>query len=344
MTARQPALIDRVTLVVSDLDRAEDDYVRTFGCSVERRGDIDPALIGVLCLSRSRGRRSLLRLGRERIELLEFTDMAGRPYPPGSTSTDLWFQHMAIIVDDMTSAHQRVMTNRRFRPISRNGPVRLPDTSGSVTAFKFRDHDGHPLELLAFPHGNVPGQWRTANGTGRFLGIDHTAIAVSDSASSARFFRSVFGFRTGTRTENRGPEQADLDDVDGVHVSVTRLAPDLPAPRMELLHYHVGPRRPIPHDTASNDIVATHCVVQVASLDATAAALARRGTPLADDDLMILRGGIRAALVSGPDGHRFVAEEQAEITPKSRRAPARSARARRRRRGPAGRWPRWSRR
>ena len=79
MTTRPEAVIDRVTLIVSDLDRAEDDYVRTLGCSVEQRGDIDPALISVLCLSQSRGRRSLLRLGRERIDLLEFTDMAGRP-------------------------------------------------------------------------------------------------------------------------------------------------------------------------------------------------------------------------------------------------------------------------
>ncbi len=179
---RQQTVISRVTLIVSDLDRAEDDYVRTFGCGVEQRGDIDPALTRVLCLSRARGRRSLVRLGRERIELLEFTDMAGRPYPPDSTSTDLWFQHMAIVVNDMTHAHQRVMANRHFRPISREGPVRLPDSSGGVTAFKFRDHDGHPLELLAFPEGRVPGAWRNANGTGPVLGVDHTAIAVSDSA------------------------------------------------------------------------------------------------------------------------------------------------------------------
>jgi hypothetical protein len=44
-------------------------------------------------------------------------------------------------------------------------------------------------------------------------------------------------------------------------------------------HYHVGTRRPIPPGTASNDIVATHCVVQVASLDATAAALAAAARP-----------------------------------------------------------------
>jgi catechol 2,3-dioxygenase-like lactoylglutathione lyase family enzyme len=304
------AVIDRITLIVSDLDRAEDDYVRTLGAVVEHRAGIEPSLTGVLCLRRSRGRRSLLRLGREQIELLEFTDMAGRPYPPDSTSTDLWFQHMAIIVSDMAQAHRRVMRNQRFRPISRNGPVRLPDSSGGVTAFKFRDHDGHPLELLAFPEGRVPRAWRSSTAAGPFLGVDHTAISVSHSAISTEFFRSVFGFSAGALTENSGPEQDDLDDVAGVHVTVTRLAQDLPAPRLELLRYHAGARRPIPPDTASNDILATHAVVRVASLDWAIAALADRGTPLADRYLMTLRGGMRAALVPGPDGHRFLVEER----------------------------------
>ncbi|HEY6312179.1 MAG TPA: VOC family protein [Streptosporangiaceae bacterium] len=308
MTRAPDAVIDRITLIVSDLDRAEDDYVGTFGCSVEHRADIEPSLTGVLCLPPARGRRSLLRLGRERIELLEFADSAGRPYPLDSTSTDLWFQHMSIVVNDMTSAHRRIMANRRFRPISRDGPVRLPDSSGGVTAFKFRDRDGHPLELLAFPEGRVPEAWRDASRT--FLGVDHTAIAVSHSARSAEFFGSVFGFSLGTRTENCGPDQAALDDVEDVCVSVTRLAPDLPAPRLELLRYRAGPRRPIPAETASNDIVATHSAVRVTSLDAIAAALARRGTPLADRDRMTLRGDMRAALVTGPDGHRFLVEER----------------------------------
>jgi catechol 2,3-dioxygenase-like lactoylglutathione lyase family enzyme len=313
MTNWPAAVIDRVTLVVSDLDRAEEDYVTTFGASVEQRADVDPALARVLCIGRARGRRSLLRLGRELIELQEFADSAGRPYPTGSTSTDLWFQHLAIVVTDMRDAYQQVMANRRFRPISRGGPVRLPGNAGGVTAFKFRDHDGHPLELLAFPEGRVPGPWRAAKGASTFLGVDHTAIAVSDSARSAAFFGSVFGFSAAARTENRGPEQSDLDDVDGVHVSVSPLGRNLPAPRLELLHYHVGTRRPIPPSTVSNDIAATHCAVRVASLDATAAALDRRGTPLAGDAVMVLHGGIRAALVSGPDGHRFLAEEQAVL-------------------------------
>jgi catechol 2,3-dioxygenase-like lactoylglutathione lyase family enzyme len=303
-------VIDRVTLVVPDLDRAEEDYVQTFGCRIEERSGIDPSLTRVLCVQPASGRRSALRLGQERIELLEFADSAGRAYPPDSTSTDLWFQHLAIVVNDMTDAYQRVMANSRFRPISRNGPVQLPEESGGVIAFKFRDHDGHPLELLAFPRGRIPPAWRGAIGTGPFLGIDHTAVAVSHLTSSTRFFSSVFGFTVGTRTENRGPEQAALDDVEDVHVSVTRLAPDLPAPRLELLRYHVGPRRPIPAGTASNDIVATHCAIQVPSLDPVAAALARSGQPLTGSALMILGGGTRAALIAGPDGHRFLVEER----------------------------------
>ncbi len=309
VTGMQAVRIDRVTLIVSDLDRSEDDYVTTFACSVERHNAIEPSVTSVLGIPEASGRRSLLRLGRERIELLEFTDSMGRPYPCDSTSTDIWFQHMAIVVSDMTAAHQRVMAQPRFRPVSRAGPVRLPEESGGVMAFKFRDHDGHPLELIAFPEARGPSEWHNADSTGSFLGIDHTAIGISDSRISTRFFRSVFGFRAGPSTENRGPEQAQLDDVDEVQVSVTQLAKDLPAPRMELLQYHVGTRRPIPRDTASNDIAATHSVVQVTSLDATADALARCGAPLSSGDLMTLDGDIPAALVSGPDGHRFLVEE-----------------------------------
>src|SRR5580693_10808413 len=60
MTTRPDAVIDRITLIVSDLDRAEEDYVRTFGCRVEHRADIEPALTSVLCIRRVRGRRSSL--------------------------------------------------------------------------------------------------------------------------------------------------------------------------------------------------------------------------------------------------------------------------------------------
>lgn len=304
------ARIDRISLVVSDLDRAEQDYVTTFGCVVERREPIEDSLTSVLGIPEATGRRSSLWLGRERIELLEFTDSSGRPYPCDSTSTDIWFQHIAIVVSDMTDAHQRIVSQPRFRTISRAGPVRLPAESGGATAYKFRDHDGHPLELIAFPEASGPSEWRDRQRIGPFLGVDHTAIGISDSGISTTFFRAVFGFSAGRRTENRGPEQAELDDVDDVRVSVTALGTDMPAPRMELLDYHVGTRRPLAPDTTSNDIVATLSVVHVASLEATADALARCGAPLSGNDFMTLRGGTAAAMASGPDGHRFLVEER----------------------------------
>lgn len=309
MTGMRPMMIDRITLIVSDLDQAEEDYVTTFGCFAEHRDDIEDALTSVLGIHGASGRRAVLGLGRQRIELLEFTDSRGRPYPADSTSTDIWFQHMAIVVSNMSEAHRRIMTGPGFSPISRDGPVRLPDESGGVTAFKFRDRDGHPLELIAFPEATGPCEWRHTGGTGVFLGIDHTAIAITDSNVSTRFFTTVFGLTIAGRTENRGPQQADLDDVDDVRVRVTRLGPDLPPPRLELLDYHVGTRRPIRTDAASNDIAVTHAVVTVASLDATLAAVAGCGMPFAGADRMTL-AGCPAALVSGPDGHRFLVQER----------------------------------
>src|SRR5690348_1254586 len=90
--------------------------------------------------------------------------------------------------------------------------------SGSVTTTATRWNSSHS------PEARAPGEWRNADAD-PFPGIDHTAIAISGPASSTRFFRSVFGFGVGIQTENRGPEQDDVDDVDDVHVSVTRLAP-----------------------------------------------------------------------------------------------------------------------
>ena len=42
MTTMPDAVIDRITLIVSDLDRAEDDYVSTFGCRVEHQATSNP--------------------------------------------------------------------------------------------------------------------------------------------------------------------------------------------------------------------------------------------------------------------------------------------------------------
>ena len=100
-----------------------------------------------------------LMLGHELVELLQF-DRPGRLYPDAASASDLCFQHFAIVVADIGKAYQRLCSVDGWRAISTDGPQRLPASSGGVSAFKFRDPDGHPLELLAFPEGKSPARWR----------------------------------------------------------------------------------------------------------------------------------------------------------------------------------------
>jgi len=89
----------------------------------------------------------VMRLGAQDIGLLRFARQ-GRPYPRDSRSDDLWFQHLAIVVNDMDAAYAHLSLSAVWRPISDGGPQLLPPSNGAVRAFKFRDPDGHPLELL----------------------------------------------------------------------------------------------------------------------------------------------------------------------------------------------------
>ena len=99
-----------------------------------------------------------------------------------ATACDLVFQHLALVTDDAETAWRRAC-DAGATPISREGPVTLPQSAGGVTAVKFRDPEGHPLEFLQFPRGANP-DWK---GKG-IMGIDHSAISVSDVAASRRFY------------------------------------------------------------------------------------------------------------------------------------------------------------
>ena len=113
-----------------------------------------------------------------------------------ASASDLCFQHFAIVVADMALAYRRLCSVSGWTAISIDGPQRLPPSSGGVSAFKFRDPDGHPLELLAFPDGRWPAQWRARSNGDLALGIDHSAISVSDSARSIAFYQAwVCGWR-----------------------------------------------------------------------------------------------------------------------------------------------------
>ncbi len=269
--------ITRFILTSADANRLAAFYVDAFGCrrhaSARLAGPDFERLMGV----QGGALRVTLTLGERFIELLQF-DQPGCSYPSAESASDLDFQHFALVVGDMTSAYQHLARISGWSPISRDGPVELPPSSGGVTAFKFRDPEGHPLELLAFPASHRPPQW-DIHSSALCLGIDHSAIGVRDTAASVAFYESL-GFSVTARSLNVGSEQQRLDDVEEARVEVTGLQLPQPTPHLELLCYRqaasVRAARP-----EANDVAATRLVFEAAS-------------------------SASAASLVDPDGHRLV--------------------------------------
>ena len=141
-----------------------------------------------------------MRLGDEFIELTEFLAPRGRPAPVDARSNDRWFQHVAIIVSDMDRAYQRLREHKVQHASS--GPQLLPawnKNAGGIRAFYFRDPDGHPArDPVVSPGARAIAKWHVP--TDRlFLGIDHTAIVISDTEASLRFYRDRLGMEVGRR-------------------------------------------------------------------------------------------------------------------------------------------------
>jgi len=249
----------RFRLTTADIGRLAAFYTQAFGCQqiADHRleGDTFRELMGV----ESDARCIKLGLGQDVIELLEF-DIPGRPYPVDTSASALAFQHFAIVTADMTKAWFHLSRMEGWSAITTGGPRRLPESSGGVTAFKFRDPDGHPLELLSFRRNHMPRKWRDALGDMLYLGVDHSAISVSDTADSVGFYAAL-GLGVSTNSRNVGPEQDALDGLAHVMVDVTGLVPPSPAPHVELLCY----RREVsarPEVLCANDIAATQLVFE----------------------------------------------------------------------------------
>jgi catechol 2,3-dioxygenase-like lactoylglutathione lyase family enzyme len=280
----QVCRLARFGLTTQNIRRSQDFFTHAFDCrekSKERRSG--PAFErsmrvngGADCLQ--------LSLGAATVELIEF-DEPGRPYLPHLSPFDNEFQHLAIVVEDMDRAFEKLRGTNGWTTISASGPQRLPDSSGGVTAFKFRDPDGHPLELLSFPAGKMPAHWQASSGWRVFRGIDHSAISVSDTARSIAFYQTL-GLKIAARTLNQGVEQALLDGISHPVVEVVALAPAHRSPHVELLGYR-NASNPRTVSIQSNDMSATRLI-----FDREAAA----PFPKADQaDLLIL----------DPDGHHL---------------------------------------
>lgn len=261
MTPPPIGRIARLTLSVGDLDAVRAFYVEALGFAA---GPVqaDGAVV--------------LELGGREVALAP-APAGARPYPSPRAANDPWFQHFAIAVADMDAAYARLQ-RWGAGPISRGGPQRLPESSGGVTAYKFRDPEGRPLELSSAPGG----PWAAAAAArpdAVFLSVDHIALAVADLEASLAFYTGL-GFCESGRALNRGAEQDRLDGLDSAVVDIVVLATPEPGPHIELLHYRT-PSPPAPRRVATGDLAAT-CLV-----------LTRHG---ADDPRSLV----------DPDGHRLV--------------------------------------
>jgi catechol 2,3-dioxygenase-like lactoylglutathione lyase family enzyme len=272
--------IRRISRVVSDLDSAEAFYGAALGFKRLARGAVDPALPNAFGMPGFRAEQAVMRLGAEELALVRFVP-AGRPYPPDSQSRDLWFQHLAIVVRDMDAAYAHLSAHVGWQPISEGGPQRLPPANGGVRAFKFRDPDGHPLELIWFPPGQGRAIWQRRAAEGPFLGIDHSALAVSLVSRSLPFYRRL-GLAPVSRSWNHGGPQSALDGLRQARVRVIGLRPpSAEGPGLELLRYRPTGRRVVA--PRPNDL-------------------------LTDWVTLSVPGPVRA--VRDPDGHRFVLADQ----------------------------------
>jgi catechol 2,3-dioxygenase-like lactoylglutathione lyase family enzyme len=246
-----------------------------------------------------------MRLGSEYIELTEYLTPRGRPIPVDSRSNDRWFQHVAIIVSDMDKAYTRLREHRVEHASPE--PQRLPDwnkAAGGIKAFYFKDPDGHPLEVLQFPKGKGEPRWHAASDR-LFLGIDHTAIVVGDTATSLAFYRDLLGLDVAGESVNYGPEQERLNNVFGARLHITALRASK-GPGIEFLEYLAPRNGRLASGIQANDVA--HWETTLATTDAGDAfgRFLRRRVFLVSPAVAAIERAAqfrKGVLVHDPDGH-----------------------------------------
>jgi len=315
----QPApIVQGVTAVattVSDMDRAVEFYTHVLEfrriSDVEVSGREYEDLTGIFGV---RVRLVTLALGDESIELQQYLVPRGRPVPIDSRSNDVWFQHIAIVVGDMDSAYDWLRQNKV--EYASSAPQRLPDwnkNAAGIRAFYFKDPDAHPLEIIWFPTGKGAAKWHQTSKK-LFLGIDHTAIVVSNTERALNFYRNLLGMRIVGESENYGTEQEHLNNVFGARLRITSLRSEQ-GPGVELLEY-LTPRdgRSFPADEHPNYLLNRQTVM----LTKDAIRVARQ---LYSSQVSFLSSGLvtnpasglafkKALVVRDPDGHPVEIEEQ----------------------------------
>ena len=170
------------------------------------------------------------RLARRGIEVITYNFVyteKKRGMPDRNLAVPLRIEeglHAAIVVRDMEAAFAKVRA-MKVQFVS-TAPQTLPPSivaAAGIKAFYFHDPDGHNLELIYFPPDKGDPRWQEPNDK-VFLGIDHTAIGISSTTSSLKFYRDLLGMRKVGESENFGNEQEHLNQVFGAHLQITAMS------------------------------------------------------------------------------------------------------------------------
>src|SRR5436189_3580119 len=307
IAAKATVSVESVGMTVSDMDRAVEFYsALTFQkiSDVEVLGEEFEHLQGVFG---ARMRIVRMQLGKEYLDLTQYLAPPGRPIPVDSRSNDLWFQHIAIVVRDMDQAFNKLRA-LKVQFVS-TGPQTLPPSikaAAGIKAFYFRDPDQHNLEIIYFPPGKGDPRWQEKTDD-LFLGIDHTAIGISNTDASLKFYRDLLGLRKAGESENFGTEQEHLNQVFGAHLRITGMRA-ASGPGIEFLEYLTpGDGRPRPSDVHANDIVHWQTMIATDDVDLMAKKLRDAHVHFVSSGVVAMpkdkAGFSKGVLVSDPDGH-----------------------------------------
>ncbi len=300
--------IHGIVLTVGDLDRSVAFYESALGFrKVGERLVTDAEFDQISGTFGVRMRRATLQLGTETIDLEQYLAPAGEPLPVDSRANDLWFQHFAIVVRDMDAACAH-LARQKFQAIS-SAPQTFPESNAAaagIRAYKFKDPDGHPLELLYFPPGKGNAKWQRP-ATALFLGIDHSAITVSNTERSVRFWADLIGLTVAGGSLNGGPTQEHLDGAFGAVVRVTGLRPQHAAgPGLEFLEYLTpsGGRAP-PVGLRTSDIAHVRIVLEVDDIEHLVIQLTQNNARFISPRPAPVSGTpfAKAVMVKDPDDH-----------------------------------------
>lgn len=299
--------VDAVQIVVGDMDRSVKFYNQVLKfkkiSDVELQGSDWEKLYGVFGLHI---RKVRMQLGDEAIELIDYLTSGGRSIPEDFKSNDLAFQHIAVVVSDMDSAYKIL---RRFNVVHvstapQTLPPSIPEAAG-VKAFYFQDPDKHNLELIFFPRDKGQEKWHQIKGK-VFLGIDHTAIGVSNTEASHTFYHNILGFDRKGDSWNKGNEQAHLNNVEGASLHITGYR-SVAGMGVEFLQY-LGPEpgKKYPGDTRADDIWNWTTTVIVDDAEKVFNQLKSLNYQFLSKELVQLQQGQniqKAFIVRDPDGH-----------------------------------------